>query len=70
VILKLDFEKVFDKVEHEVILQVLRHEFILQVLRHKGFPQKWIKEIMGYETSSVILNGAPEKVFHCRRGVR
>jgi hypothetical protein len=61
VILKLDFEKAFNKVEHEVILQVLRH---------KGFPQKWIKEIMGYETSSVILNGAPGKVFHCRRGVR
>jgi hypothetical protein len=35
VILKLDFEKVFDKVEHEVILQVLRHEFILQVLRQR-----------------------------------
>jgi retron-type reverse transcriptase len=33
VILKLDFEKAFDKVEHEVILQELRH---------KGFPQKWI----------------------------
>jgi retron-type reverse transcriptase len=28
-ILKLDFEKAFDKVEHEVIIQVLRH---------KGFP--------------------------------
>jgi hypothetical protein len=35
VILKLDFEKTFDKVEHEVILQVLRHEFILQVLRQR-----------------------------------
>jgi hypothetical protein len=33
VILKLDFEKAFDKVEHKVILQVLSH---------KGFPQKWI----------------------------
>jgi hypothetical protein len=30
VILKLDFEKAFDKVEHEVILQVLTH---------KGFPR-------------------------------
>jgi hypothetical protein len=30
VILKLDFEKAFDKVEHEVILQVLTH---------KGFPK-------------------------------
>jgi hypothetical protein len=25
-ILKLDFEKAFDKVEHEVIIQVLRHK--------------------------------------------
>lgn len=33
VILKLDFEKGFDKLEHNVILQVLRH---------KGFPKKWI----------------------------
>jgi retron-type reverse transcriptase len=32
VILKLDFEKAFDKVEHEVI----------QVLQHKGFHRKWI----------------------------
>jgi hypothetical protein len=31
VILKLDFEKAFDKMEHEVILQVLGY---------KGFPQK------------------------------
>jgi hypothetical protein len=61
VILKLDFEKAFDKVEHEVILQVLSH---------KGFPQKWIKDIIGYGTSSVMLNGTPGKVFQCRRGVR
>jgi retron-type reverse transcriptase len=64
VILKLDFEKTFDKVEHEVILQVLSH---------KGFPQKWItwvRDIMGSGTSTVLLNGVHDKVFHCRRGVR
>lgn len=33
VILKIDFEKAFDKIEHEVILQVLRH---------KGFSEKWV----------------------------
>jgi hypothetical protein len=26
VILKLDFEKAFDKIEHEVILQVIKHK--------------------------------------------
>jgi hypothetical protein len=64
VILKLDFEKAFDKLEHEVILQVLRH---------KGFPDRWnrwIKDILSSCTSSILLNGVPRKVFHCRRGVR
>ena len=32
-ILKLDFEKAFDSIEHEAILQILRH---------KGFNDKWI----------------------------
>lgn len=33
VILKLDFEKAFDKLEHKVILEVLKH---------KGFSDKWV----------------------------
>jgi hypothetical protein len=63
-ILKLDFEKAFDKVEHE---------YMIQIMQHKGFPPKWIewmKSIFNSSTSSVILNGLPGKVFHCRRGVR
>jgi hypothetical protein len=33
IILQLDFEKAFNKIEHEVILQVMRY---------KGSPSKWI----------------------------
>lgn len=32
-ILKLDFEKAFDKLEHNIILEVLQH---------KGFSEKWV----------------------------
>jgi hypothetical protein len=61
IILKLDFEKAFDKIEHKVIIQITRH---------KGFPFKWIKGILTSGTSLVLLNGTPGKVFHCTRGVR
>jgi hypothetical protein len=53
IIVKLDIEKAFDKIEHEVILQVLRH---------KGFPMRWINWIQGIlttSTSSILLNGTP-----------
>jgi hypothetical protein len=64
VILKLDFEKAFDKLEHSVIVDILKH---------KGFGAKWLKwmaMIMESGTSSVMLNGVLGKTFHCRRGVR
>jgi hypothetical protein len=64
VILKLDFEKAFDKIEHQARLENTRK---------KGFGEKWLswmKLIFESCTSSVLLNGSPSKVLHCRRGVR
>ena len=64
VILKLDFEKAFDKIEHQVIIDILKH---------MGFGAKWIgwiESLLKTGTSSVLLNGTAGKVFHCKRGVR
>jgi hypothetical protein len=64
IVLKLDFEKAFDTVEHNLILQVLSF---------RGFGPKWqgwIRDILQSGTSSVLLNGVPGKTFHCKRGVR
>jgi hypothetical protein len=63
VILKLDFEKAFDRIKHEVITKVMQH---------KGFGQKWNMWMkMNMESgTAILLNGVPGKVFHCRRGVR
>lgn len=63
VILKLDFEKAFYKVEHQVMMDIMRH---------KGFVDRWLKWmdlIFASGTFSVLLNGVRKK-FHCRRDVR
>lgn len=64
VILKLDFEKAFDRIEHGAMLNIMEK---------KGFGAKWLswmKMIFHSGTSAVLLNGCPGKVFHCKRGVR
>lgn len=61
-ILKLDFEKAFDLLEHDAILTMLSA---------KGFSSKWVKWIdylLSSATTSVLLNGTAGKEFKCRRG--
>lgn len=64
VIIKLDFEKAFDKIEHQAMLTLMKA---------KGFGPKWLswmQSIFSSGTSAVLLNGVLGKTFHCRRGVR
>jgi hypothetical protein len=64
VILKLDFEKAFDSIEHEAIYSIMRH---------LGFPPvfiNWAKNLLEIGTSSILINGVPGRNFRCKRGVR
>jgi retron-type reverse transcriptase len=62
VILKLDFKKAFDTVEHNTIITMLQE---------LGFPDRWVswtKELLSTAQSSILLNGVPGKSFQCRGG--
>lgn len=64
VLLKLDFEKAFDMIEHSAVLQVMTS---------MGFPPKWtewVQTLFSTASSAVLLNGVPGKFFPCKRGVR
>lgn len=64
IILKLDFEKAFDTVEHSTILLILQH---------MCFPSRWlswIRSILSSGSSAVLLNEVPGKFFKCKHGVR
>jgi hypothetical protein len=57
VILKLDFKKAFNSIEHDTITAMLAS---------LGFPSKWINwvlKLLSYGSSFVSLNGTPRKQF-------
>lgn len=63
-ILKLDFEKAFDTIEHITILRIMEQ---------MGFPTtwlNWVRMVFDSASSSILLNGVPGNFFKCRRGVR
>jgi hypothetical protein len=64
VIIKLDFTKGFDTVEHSTIIQMMK-EF--------GFNEPWLQwteNILSTATTSVLLNEVPGKQLAYKRGIR
>jgi len=64
VILKLDFEKAYDTIEHSTILA------ILQQIGFSTQRCNWVQRLFHSGSSSILLNGVPGKDFQCKWGVR
>ncbi|KAK2649769.1 hypothetical protein Ddye_017258 [Dipteronia dyeriana] len=63
-LVKLDFEKAYENVEHE---------FLYEVMQKMGFGvrwQQWIKSCITYPSLSVLVNGSPTDQFPMERGIR
>ncbi|XP_029152462.1 uncharacterized protein [Arachis hypogaea] len=63
-IIKLDFQKAYDKV---------KWQFVDIVLQKMGFGRRWrewVMECVGTSTMSVLINGSPTKPFKMDRGLR
>ncbi|XP_073358285.1 uncharacterized protein [Aegilops tauschii subsp. strangulata] len=63
-ILKLDFAKAFDTIEHAPMMEIMKC---------MGFDDRWlgwIKCLFSTAKSSVLLNGTPGRQFFCLCGVR
>ena len=60
-VIKLDFEKAFDTIEHEAIFDIFKA---------KGFGDRWIswmKVLFSTASSSILLNGVLGKKLHQKR---
>jgi Reverse transcriptase (RNA-dependent DNA polymerase) len=63
VIFKIDFEKVFDRVNWF---------FLIETLQGRGFRSKWIRwiqNILDESKTCINFNGELGPYFHCKRGV-
>jgi hypothetical protein len=57
IILKLDFEKGFDSIEHEALFMIMKY---------KSFGEdwiRWVKDFLSTRVSSILLNGGTWKTF-------